>query len=126
MDPFLGVVVLMAIGYMMRGAVTRARDDYRRSQAEHLAAAQRRIAPRTLTPPARRQARARHRTGWWAAEVRHGFPVTRIGMHTGWLAHQAATRAAHPERVCAGSSPAEQADVRCFLLRRTTGAEAQA
>jgi hypothetical protein len=45
--------------------------------------------PKGVLPKSRRKAAARqHAAGWWAREVRHGFPVTKTGWHAAWLAHQ--------------------------------------
>jgi hypothetical protein len=88
MDPITGYLILLALGFMLRSAVDHARTDYKRTRDKELATATVK-AGKPLTPSVKAKLRRQHRTGWWASEIGHGMPVTRTGLHTGWLAHKA-------------------------------------
>jgi hypothetical protein len=82
-------VLIFAIAWAVKGGWEHVKADYKRSRAariEHVAGQQ----PEGILPPHRRAAVARrHAAGYWAGEAAHGFPVTRTGVRTGWIANQA-------------------------------------
>ena len=100
MDPLTGYLILFALGFMLRSAVGHARSDYQRTREAELKAATVK-AGKPPTPAVRNKLRRQHRAGWWASEIGRGFPVTRTGLHTGWLAHQAAAMHTRAQREAA-------------------------
>lgn len=103
MDPLTGYLILAVIIWGIRGAFDHARADRERTREQELRAATAKAgkAGGQITPSARNKLRRQHRAGWWASEVRHGFPVHRTGIHTGWLAHQAAAMHTRAQREAA-------------------------
>lgn len=83
------LLIALAFAFALRSAYEHVRDDYRRTRDQHL---QKSAAKKgsSLTKAQRSAVASRHATGYWAAEILHGFPVTRTGWHAGWLAHKTA------------------------------------
>lgn len=108
MDPITGALLLaMAIVTSFRSGAKHARSDYERKRDLAIAVPNGKWPAAVAVSNARRQARRRHRTGWWASEIRHGMPVTRTGIHTGWLAHQAASMHTQAQREAARTTHLE-------------------
>lgn len=88
MIPFPAAIWLVGIALAIMHASRHARGDYVRGRDKAVADAQVKAGPAKLGPSARKMVVRHHRAGWWARELRHGFPVVRTGFHAGWLAHQ--------------------------------------
>lgn len=84
MELFLLIVVVWAA----KGAWDHVKTNLGESRDQRVAEVAKTF-PKGALPKSRRKAAARqHAAGWWAREVRHGFPVARTGWHAAWLAHQ--------------------------------------
>jgi hypothetical protein len=79
MDPILGLFWVIGVIWAAREAGRFAAGEYRKSRATAVDKA----------PKHRKAAVARqHAIGYWTREALGFFPVTRTGLHRGWLAHQ--------------------------------------
>jgi hypothetical protein len=68
----------------------RAKGARRAHVQQRVSDARAKAAPRQLGKGRERLIAGLHSPGWWAGEVAKGFPVTRTGLHAGWLAHKTA------------------------------------
>ena len=82
MDLVLGVLFIYGCVLAARHGVRHLRDDYSQSKGKALKQA----GPKAATGSRKRAAVRQHRAAWWTREIRHGFPVTRTGLHTGSMA----------------------------------------
>jgi hypothetical protein len=81
-------LLLLAIGFLIRGAMEHSKGDRGRSRDQRVKEVAKSF-PKGALPKSKQRSAARHAAaGWWAREVRHGFPVHRTGWHAAWLAHQ--------------------------------------
>lgn len=89
MPAFLGMAILVGLGWALRGSWSNVRA----SQGQAKTAAVRRRATelgRNPDPREKRRIERRTRSGWWAREVTGGFPVSRTGFWSGWISHRTA------------------------------------
>jgi hypothetical protein len=86
----LGLLWLIGVTWAMREAGREVAAGYRASRAQAVKKAEQKAAPGKLGTGQRRVTVTRHAAGWWGREALHGFPVTRAGLHHGWLAHKTA------------------------------------
>lgn len=82
-------LLILGVGYGVRGAVDNARADYRKTRAARVKAAEK-AAGGKLPKHERAAVAARHTRGWWTREAVHGFPAVRTGWHAGWIANKTA------------------------------------
>ena len=82
------LVAVLLIGFLIRGAMEHSKGDRARSRDQRVKEVAKTF-PKGALPKSRQRSAARHAAaGWWAREIRHGFPVHRTGWHAAWLAHQ--------------------------------------
>jgi hypothetical protein len=99
-DLIVGVVFCYGLFLAGRSAVQHLRDDYRKSQAKHVKQA-------GNSPGRKKAAMRQHRAAYWTREILQGLPVTRAGLHTGWMAHQTAAAQQRGQREEARTSHLE-------------------
>lgn len=82
------ILLLIVVVWATKGAWDHAKGARTASRDQRIAEVAK-TYPKGALPKSRRKAAARqYAAGWWAREVRHGFPVTKTGWHAAWLAHQ--------------------------------------
>jgi hypothetical protein len=89
MGPLILILLVVAAWDVTKSAVRHAQNDYGHSRDAKVKKAEKE-AGGSLPKPKRSAIVRRHRAGYFAGELLHGFPVTRTGLHAGWIAHRTA------------------------------------
>jgi hypothetical protein len=107
MAPLFLILIIVAAWDVTRSAIKHTSADYQRSRDSAVKEAEKEAGGTSLPRPKQDALVRRHRRGYLAAEILHGFPVTRTGWHAGWLAHRTARTHARAVREEARTTDAE-------------------
>jgi hypothetical protein len=102
------LLLIVAAWDVTKTAVRHTGNDYGRSRDSAVREAEKEAGGKASLPKPKRNAVVRrHKAGYMAGEILHGFPVTRTGWHAGWLAHGSARAQAKAIREEARTTNAE-------------------